>query len=118
MLTDFRKELFESLKRHFPAARIESQERRGVVCEARVHIDEETFIEVYFNAITGKKSFALISNGKRITGYDNYKFWHFHPPGAPSEHIPCDEPPVNSVILRFKDILDKKHGRLQEQGHP
>lgn len=105
MLADFRNDLLESLKKHFPSAKIEGRERRGAVYEARAHIGEATFIEIYYNAITEKKSFALISDDKRIAGYDNYKFWHFHPLDKPDEHIKCDEPSTDAAIATFRDAV-------------
>lgn len=80
-------ELLQSLEKHFLSARIESKERRGVILALRAYIDEETFVEAYANSITGKKSFALISKGTRLMGFDNYKLWHFHPPDNPDDHL-------------------------------
>jgi hypothetical protein len=40
---------------------------------------------VYFNALTGKTSYALIQKGRRIAGMDNYRYWHRHPAGAPDQ---------------------------------
>lgn len=103
-----KEELLQSLCRCFPAAKVDIKERRSVILELRAYIDKATFIEVYANSITGKKSFALISEGKRITGYDNYRFWHHHPPDKPDDHIPCAEPTVDLVLSFFKDILIKR----------
>lgn len=107
MLTEFGKELLESLGRHFPSARVERREMRGIVYEARAYITDNTFIEIYFNAMTKKNSFALISDGKRSTGYDNYRFWHFHPAGEPERHVKCDEPSLDSVIAGFKHAMER-----------
>ncbi len=108
MLERLKDELLLSLRRHFPDAGVEHKERRGVVLEVRAHIDEVTFIEIYVNSITGKKSFSLISSGARVTGYDNYRFWHFHPSDDPSQHLPCEEPSVEYVIANFKDVTQKR----------
>jgi len=54
-------------------------------------------MEVYVNGITGKKSFALIKNEKRIWGYDNYRYWHHHPFKNPDTHIPCSEPSLEKI---------------------
>ncbi|MBI4746236.1 MAG: hypothetical protein HY786_06815 [Deltaproteobacteria bacterium] len=105
MLDKLKEELYIALKRDFPSAKVEVDERRGIVIEARAHINQHIFIEVYANGMTGKRSFALISEGNRIAGYDNYRFWHCHPHGATNEHLPCDEPQIDSVISDFKEIL-------------
>lgn len=108
MLNALSEELLQSLGRHFPEAKIERKERRGVIFELRAYVVEDTFIEVYANVLTGKRSFALIAKNMRISGYDNYKFWHHHPPDNPNNHIPCDELSIDSIILSFKDIIEGK----------
>lgn len=105
-----KEELLLSLRSFFPAAKVDIKERRGVILELRAYLDEVTFIEVYANAITGKRSFALISEGVRITGYDNYRFWHYHPPDKPGDHMPCSEPTIDLVLSSFKEILARLNG--------
>lgn len=102
-----REELLQSLNRFFPAAKVDINERRGVILELRAYLDEATFIEVYANALTGKKSLALISKGERLAGYDNYRFWHYHPPDNPDDHIPCSEPTIDLILSSFKDAFVK-----------
>lgn len=99
------KELLQSLRRYFPEAKIDSKERRGVIFELRAYLSEDTFIEVYANWLTGKRSFALIAKKMRISGYDNYKFWHHHPPDNPDNHIPCSEPAIDLILSYFKDVF-------------
>jgi hypothetical protein len=55
-------------------------------------VDDDTLIDVYHSAATGKTSYALVRKGKRILGYDNFRGWHYHPAENPDEHIPCQEP--------------------------
>jgi hypothetical protein len=69
-------------------------------CNWWVNISEYVFVEIYYNALTGKKSYALINKGVRIFGCVNYKFWHLHPVDNPSEHIPCDEPTMQDVFSK------------------
>lgn len=108
MLDKLRQELYQALNKYFPSAKIEDTERRGIILEIKASVNERTFIEIYANIATGKRSFVLISDNKRIAGYDNYKFWHYHSPDAPSEHLPCKEPTVNFIISKFKEALDKQ----------
>lgn len=105
-----KEELLQSLRSNFPAAKVDVKERRGVILELRAYLDEVTFIEVYANSITGKRSFALISRGERITGYDNYRFWHYHSPDKPDDHILCLEPTIDLVLSSFKEILARLNG--------
>lgn len=108
MLNELKEELLLSLRKHFPDARVVHKERRGVALELRAHINEVTFIEIYGNYITGKKSFSLISGGARVAGHDNYRFWHYHPPDDPRQHLRCEEPAVDHIVASFKDVTQKR----------
>ncbi len=60
------------------------------VLNLRVHLVDDSFIEVFFNAATDKTSFALIAQNKRIYGKDNAKMgWHLHPLDNPKAHRLC-----------------------------
>lgn len=105
-ITEF-EELFSTVvKAHFPEANLETRERRGTIFEARAWLDEETFIEVYFNSLTERKNYALVHRQQRVTGYDNYKFWHRHPFGKAQEHIPCSEPAFEEAIAEMKEVVE------------
>ena len=51
--------------------------------------------------LTGKTSYALIHHGQRVAGYDNYKFWHYHPLGEMDRHVPCTEPTPGEAIAKL-----------------
>jgi len=106
-IVEFRERLSKAVKKHFPEATLEVWERRTTIFEARIGIDEETFVEIYFNALTGKQSYALISCDQRVMGYDNYKFWHCHPFGQPQKHIPCEEPTLEEVLAEMRNAVTK-----------
>ena len=108
MLEKLKQELYQALGKYFPLAKIENIERRGIILEIKAFIDERTFVEIYANIVTGKRSFALILDNKRITGYDNYKFWHYHPPDVPSKHLPCNEISADLIISKFKEVIDSR----------
>lgn len=107
-IVEFKSELITNINNFFPKADITIVEKRGIMLEVRVNISEYVFVEIYYNALTGKKSYALINKGVRIFGCDNYKFWHLHPVDNPSEHIPCDEPTMQDVFSKVEDILSGK----------
>lgn len=104
-LEDFQGHLSILLAHYFPDAVVEIRTKRMNVLEAKARLDDETFIAIYFNALTGKKSYALISHGRRLLGYDNYKFWHCHPAEKPEEHLPCQEPSLQSVLAEMRSLL-------------
>lgn len=38
---------------------------------ARIEIEKDLFIDLYYNAESERKDYSLIRNGKRILGWDN-----------------------------------------------
>jgi len=104
-IEDFRKSIILAAKHNFPEASILLAEKRGISLEARVKISEKIFVEVYYNSLTGKKSFALIKDNQRILGYDNYKYWHIHPRNNVTSHVPCQEPSIEKVFEEIKEII-------------
>jgi hypothetical protein len=104
-VADFKKSLLAAIAAHFPTASTEILQKRTTILQARVSIDDKTFIAIYFNSLTGKKSYSLIFLEQRVMGYDNYKFWHYHPFDKPEEHIPCEEPDVGDMMAEMKTIV-------------
>ena len=86
-LEAFRQALVDALAQHFLHASVTITESRGVALTGRAELNPDTFVAVYFNSLTGKTSYALIHHGQRVAGYDNYKFWHYHPSGG--DGPPC-----------------------------
>lgn len=103
-LVEFKESLISIAKQKFPHAKLTIIERRNITIEVRVDISDKKFIEVYHNIFSEKKSFALIMNGRRVFGYDNYKYWHMHPMNKVEMHIPCEEPVMEVV---FEEIEQK-----------
>ena len=68
------------------------------VVKFRAKMDNNIFIEIFFNSETDKHSFALIKNDTRIYGVDNTKDWHVHPFENPDAHLP-------SHPISFKDFI-------------
>ena len=60
-IIEFKELLLATIATHFPTANVESTERRTAILQVRAIIDGETFAAIYFNALTGKKSYALIT---------------------------------------------------------
>jgi hypothetical protein len=61
------------------------------VLSMRVHLVDDSSIEVFYNEMTRKTTFALIDQALRIYGKDNAKLgWHVHPLDNPDAHAPCD----------------------------
>ncbi len=62
-LDDIRDQLCDLFKNQFPDAEFSISERRSAILEIRIFFAPEVFMEPYFNAITGKKSFTLVEIG-------------------------------------------------------
>jgi hypothetical protein len=73
------------------------------VLKLRVHVGTSLFIDVFYNAETGKTSFALIQEGQRIFGADNTRGWHRHPFESPERHCPCEATSFASFLQQVED---------------
>lgn len=106
-LDALRDELCDLFKKQFPDVEFTINQRRSVTLEIRIFFTPEVFMESYFNAITCKKSFALVQGAKRIWGYDNYRYWHHHPIDNPENHVPCNEPSLKKIVEEVQTVLTK-----------
>jgi len=59
-LEEFRQALMEALTRHLPGSSVTMMESRGITLTCRAELDVDTFVAIYFNALTGKTSYALV----------------------------------------------------------
>lgn len=87
-----------SLRKHFSGCRFEFLIKTPHSLKVKIHIDDDYFIALRYNARNGRFDAALIKDNQRIFGYDNLKQWHYHPYENPSEHIPCAEPSIEKII--------------------
>jgi len=101
-----RDDIIKTIKEEFPNAEFEVHERRDTILEIRATLQKDVFVEVYANFLTSKRSYTLIYKGDRIFGYDNYKFWHYHPLKDPNIHISCEEPSVSFVIQQIRETIE------------
>jgi len=111
-LDDFSQALFDALNRHFPQATVTFTTTRDITLTCRAEVDADTFIFIYFSALTGKTSYALVHLDLRIAGFDNYRFWHYHPIGAPNQHIPCVEPTPEEALSALAEASAKLSSRV------
>lgn len=80
------------------------------ILKVRVYLAQgEMFVDVFYNAVTDKTSFALIKAGQRVYGADNAKMgWHKHPFDAAERHISC-------LPVTFAEFLADVEGYFQAQ---
>jgi len=76
----------------------------GKVVRIRLCINE-SFVNIYYNAVTGTTSYAYIESNKRIFGANNMKIgWHWHPYNSVQRHVPGK--PI--TIAEFLKALEKE----------
>jgi hypothetical protein len=76
----------------------------------RAILIDESFIEAFLNEATQKIAFARIKEGNRVIGADNTGGWHWHPLGAPEEHIRSAEGVSFIAFLERVEVDLKKTG--------
>jgi hypothetical protein len=91
-----------------PSAIVDVVARTIVAIKLRVDLDEDRFIDVFFNERNRRTDLSLIEGGRRVFGYDNLGDWHRHPLAAPERHEACEEPTledfVRAVVTRSRKI--------------
>ncbi len=56
--------------------------------ELRAYLRDDSFVNIFYNENTRKKSFALIRERRHILAADNAKDeWHWHPFEEPTQHL-------------------------------
>jgi len=81
-----------------PSAIVEVVARTIVAIKLRVDVDEDRFIDVFFNERNRRIDLSLIAGGRRVFGYDNLGDWHRHPLAAPDRHEACEEPTLEDFV--------------------
>ena len=75
-----------------------------IVAKIRVVLANDAFIDVFYNAGSGKCSYALIQKNLRVFGADNaFIGWHLHPFGNPEQHVVCAEVSFEEFLHQIKD---------------
>ncbi len=102
----FARTVQEACDRSVPVIGYDIQILDDTVVKIRATLEADTFIEVFYNADTGKCSYALIKDAMRVFGADNaFIGWHIHPFEDPSEHVASSE-------LSFQEFLEAVEGHL------
>jgi len=101
-------EIIKTIKKEFPHAELAVHERRATILEIRATVEKGIFIEIYANFLTNKRSYSLIHGSDRVFGYDNYRFWHYHPAENPNTHISCKEPSISFAIQQIRKVIENR----------
>lgn len=72
----------------------------AVIVRGRVLLEDDRFLQVYFNERTGTTAFALIEDEERVWGvdYDALRGWHEHPLDQPEQHRDIEPMKPSDVV--------------------
>ncbi len=90
-----------------PSATVERIARTIIAIKLRCDLDENRFIDVFFNSRNQRVDLAVIEHGQRVFGYDNLGGWHRHPPEAPDRHEACAEPSLEDFVRETARLAGK-----------
>lgn len=103
--TDFSKEVLNATKEYGFIKSISSEIQDGIIFRCRMYIEQDLFIDVFYNSITSKTAYTLVHKDRRIFGADNTGKWHYHPFDNPSQHIPCKEFKINDFLVEVEKFV-------------
>ena len=78
------------------------------VIKGRVFLENNFFLQVYFNARTETTAFALIKEEKRAWGidFDSIRGWHLHPVENPDDHVIIEPKTIKEIIVHLAKAWD------------
>jgi len=81
----------------------------ALVVKGRVRLEQDRFLQVYFNEHTGTTAFALIENERRLWGidYDDLRGWHVHPIDHPGQHRDLEAMTPEEIVVALKEAWDR-----------
>jgi hypothetical protein len=102
---DFQSSLLEALS-DCPFVESVDLKTEAVIVKGRVVLEDERFLQVYFNEHTGTTAFAVIEEERRIWGvdYDSLRGWHVHPVDRPDEHQDVDPMTPSEVVEALEEV--------------
>jgi hypothetical protein len=105
-LVRFEKQVRQAAADIFPKAVLSITERGRYRLKIRIELNDQTFIDIFYNPKNDRTDVALIRANQRLFGYDNLGGWHCNPVENPKTHIPCDEPFFDQVFQEMQTIFD------------
>lgn len=109
-------EIRNEARRIFPGAHFLGVEALPFYNKTRIVLAENLFIEIRINSRNRRRSYALIHNQKRISGFDNLDTWHLHPFEDPDTHHKIAPPSPQKVFIYFKNGLRPKNKTARIEG--
>ncbi len=103
----FLQQLLEELS-HLPFVKNLDLNTEVFVIKGRVLLENNFFLQVYFNARTKTTAFALIIEEKRKWGidFDSIRGWHLHPVENPDDHLVIEPKTIKEIIAHLEKAWD------------
>jgi len=81
----------------------------GPILKARLLVEEDIFISVFFNSITKTTSYTVVKNNERIFGIDKdtIRNWHTHNFDQPEKHDPYKPTRFKEFLVEVSKNLEK-----------
>ena len=82
-------------------------------CAINNSLENNFFLQVYFNAQTETTAFALIKEDKRAWGidFDSIRGWHLHPVENPDDHLIIETKTIKEIIAHLAKVWDVITGK-------
>ncbi|GEM_PF-3223414 len=81
----------------------------GKVARIRLWINE-SFVSIYYNAVTGTTSYAYIESNNRFFGANNMKIgWHWHPYDNIQNHVRGEPITIETFLKTLEKELRKRN---------
>lgn len=79
------------------------------VIKGRAILQNNRFLQVYFNELTGTQAFTLIEGNKRIWGidFDNIRGWHLHTMENPDGHCNITQKSIEEIMVLLTEVWKK-----------
>jgi hypothetical protein len=96
--------------------RLDLLELSPSLLKARLFVTDQLFVQVYRNDRFDSTSLALIENGRRLYGRDQFGgVWHRHAPDAAELH---DTSPLGQLSVTLAQFLDEVENVMADLGLP
>ena len=107
-VSNFTSDLLSELARLDFVERVEL-ETEAIIVRGRAYLQEDMFIEIYFNERTNTTAFALIKEQDRIWGIDRdaIRGWHEHPFKNPNSHVEIKPVSIAEIISKLRGVYQK-----------
>jgi hypothetical protein len=103
-VSKFTRDVFKTAKT-FKWVKMITTAPEGTVANVRLGINQ-SFVDIYYNAVTGTTSYAYIESNKRVFGANNMKIgWHWHPYGDVQKHLPDKQITIETFLKTLEKEL-------------